>query len=81
MCILIRNSKSEEKISESHLSEKYLERCLERKNGFPKGWVKNHRETDPDSTQTTPKGWGVFGQKQVGWIDYQKEGSHKNLTQ
>ena len=60
-----RNSKQDEKIAEDFLSEKFLERCLERKHGFPKGWVKGYRETDPDSSSNSPRGWAVWGQKQV----------------
>ena len=61
----IRNSKTEEDIPEDYLSEKFLERCLERRDGFQKGWVRQYRDSDPDSSAAKPKGWAVWGQKKV----------------
>ena len=60
-----RNQISAEKIPEEYISEKVLERCLERKGWFCRGWVKGYRKTDPDSTSCTPRGWAVWGQKKV----------------
>ena len=62
---MIRNFKSSEKIPEDYLSMKFLERSLERKDVFAKGWVKSFRESDPDSQSVRQRGWAVWGQKEV----------------
>ena len=70
MFTFIRNYKSSEKIPVSYLSEKFLERSLERKNVFPKGWVKMFREADPNSVRQSC--WAVWGQKEVGYRQHLK---------
>ena len=47
------------------MSERFLEKCLERKGHFRKGWVKSFRSSDPDASTQPGKGWGVFGKKEV----------------
>ena len=65
LTFLKRNSKTGEEIPQDYLSEKFLERCFERSDGFQKGWVRQYRESDPDSSAAKPKGWAVWGQKKV----------------
>ena len=55
-------------LPEDYLSEKYLERCLERKGWFEPGWVKSYRVTDPDSVSEGAKGWAVWGSKKVKFL-------------
>lgn len=50
---------------------------MERKDGLPKGWVKQYRESDPDASAGQAKGWAVFGQKKVLYYLY----SGKNIQE
>ena len=50
--------------SDTFLSERFLIKCLERKDVFGKDWVKSYRNEDPDASPPG-LGWGVFGKKKV----------------
>ena len=61
---MFRNSLKDEKIAASFVSEGFLAKCLERKDLYKKGKVREYRHEDPDFTPPG-KGWAVFGKKEV----------------
>ena len=59
-----RDSKQDEKIAATFISEGFLSKSFERKGLFNKGWVRSFRDVDPDTTPAG-KGWAVYGRKEV----------------
>ena len=58
---MVRTEAKEDYVDPDYLPERYLEQCLERKDNFPKGYVKSYRSRNGESN----KGWAVYGKKQV----------------